>query len=121
MITIKTNTEKCGTEHIADTYRSLSANASAKGNYEILAIKYEGQPFYIESINFVESPSTKSRVVITIPADAICLAAKWDLYFIYDLDNDKVIDVREVIKRMMLTGHRESTLNQEIFVEYPTT
>lgn len=108
MITIKLDTSKSGGAHVEDTLRSLKSNVSDEKNYRVV---FDDESFPLEG----------TRVVITIPADAICLAAKWDMYFIYDLDNDKVIDVREVIKRMMLTGHRESTLSQEIFVEYLTT
>lgn len=122
MITIKLDTSLSGDKSIVDPLRSLCANATDRENYEVLQ---DGIPDavlaqFADSIYFVEVPTAKSRVVITIPADAICLLKKWELYFIYDLDNDKVIDAREVIKRMMLTGHRESTLLQEIMVEYTT-
>ncbi len=122
MITIRLDASKSGVTNIRDTLRSLCANASDRENYEVLR---EGIPDtliaqYTDSIYFVESPTPKSKVVITIPADAICLLAKWEIYFLYDLENNKEIDWREVIKRMMLTGHRESTLAQEISVEYTT-
>lgn len=121
MITIKIDTSKSGTEHLIDTYRSLASNASDKNNFEVVRTTHYEDAAFSSSINFVNHPSVNSRVVITLPGDAICLLAKWELYFIYDLDNCKVIDAREVMKRMMLTGHRDSTLVQEITVEYPAS
>lgn len=120
MIAIDLDLSKSGLSHIDDTLRSLVNNASTRENYEVIIGDLPTEKYmpYIDRIFFVDEPPDKSRVCICIPGDAIVLANSWDKYFIYDLENNKVIDVWEVIKRMNLTGHRESTLSLEVSVRY---
>lgn len=121
MITFAIDLTRSGTDHLHDTLRSLSSNASSRDNYEIVIgeMPTEFYMSYIDKAFFVDEMSDASRVMIVIPGDSIALGKDWDKYILWHLDNDRPIGPWEVVKRLHLTGHSESVLSKEITVTYP--
>jgi len=121
MITIQLNLNISGHDWIRDVLRSISAQASAKNNYEIIKnnIPEELVNEFSKSINFSESEYPDSKLVITLPGDILVMGYHWDKYLNYNLDNDKVIDSHEVIKRMGIFMRRGGNIRSEIQIKKP--
>lgn len=74
MITIKLNDIATCDQDVVDFFKSIKAHASSDDAYEILQDD--------------QSPSSQSRIIITLPNNCIVLGRDWDKYIEYALTNE---------------------------------